>query len=71
MLRQDSQIRTERGVAIGKECCRCPEGMVHLLDRKVTEYTKCGEITGFLTAYGESLIEVEETDPRLDLTIFQ
>lgn len=54
-----------------QECCRCPEGLVPFLDRKVTVYTKCGEITGFLRAFGESFIEVEETDPRLDLTIIQ
>lgn len=50
-------------------CCRCPEGLVALLDRRVVVATKCGEVTGFLRAVGETFVEVEEADPRWDLTV--
>ena len=53
------------------ECCRCPDGLVPLLDRKVIVATKCGEITGFLRAVGETFPEVEEKDPRLELAVHQ
>lgn len=53
------------------ECCRCPDGLVPLLDRRVIVATKCGEITGFFRAVGETFLEVEETDPRLELTVIQ
>lgn len=53
------------------ECCQCPEGLVPFLDRRVTVAIKCGEINGFLRAFGETFLEVEETDPRFELTIIQ
>ncbi|NMB02567.1 MAG: hypothetical protein GX971_13790 [Firmicutes bacterium] len=53
------------------DCCQCPEGLVPLLDRRVLVDTKCGEITGILRAFGETFLEVEELDPRFELTIIQ
>jgi len=52
-----------------QDCCRCPEGLTPLLDRRVIVATKYGEITGFLRAIGETFLEVAETDPRLELTV--
>lgn len=51
--------------------CQCPEGLVPLLDRRVVVATKCGEVAGILRAFGETFLEVEELDPRFDLTIIQ
>jgi hypothetical protein len=41
------------------------------LDRRVVVSTKCGEIRGILRAFGETFLEVEEDNPKLDLTVIQ
>jgi hypothetical protein len=53
------------------DCCRCPEGLVPFLDRRVKVATKCGDIVGILRAIGETFLEVEESDPRGILTVIQ
>jgi|GEM_PF-571680 hypothetical protein len=52
-------------------CCRCPDGLIPLLDRRVVVVTKCGEISGTLRAVGDTFLEIEETHPRLQLTVVQ
>ncbi|MDI9440820.1 MAG: hypothetical protein GX101_00020 [Firmicutes bacterium] len=52
-------------------CCRCPEGLVSLLDRRVLVSTPCGDITGILRGFGQTFLEVEESNPSLELTIIQ
>jgi hypothetical protein len=52
-------------------CCVCPEGLVMFLDRQVVVATKCGEIRGFLRAFGDTFLEIEENNPKLDLTVIQ
>lgn len=56
---------------MNRTCCQCPEGLVPFLDRRVVVGTKCGEITGILRAFGETFLEVEEKDHRIDLTVIQ
>lgn len=51
--------------------CRCPEGLVPFLDRRVKVATKCQKVTGILRAFGETFLEVEEDDPRFELTVIQ
>ncbi len=53
------------------DCCACPEGLVMFLDRRVVVSTKCGEIRGTLRAFGETFLEVEENNPKVDLTVIQ
>lgn len=52
-------------------CCRCPEGLEPLLDRKVEVATQCGKVTGILRAFGETFLEVQEDNPKLELTVIQ
>lgn len=52
-------------------CCRCPEGLIPLLDRQVKVQTKCDTILGVLRAFGETFLEVEEADTELELTVIQ
>ena len=53
------------------ECCACPEGLGMFLDRRIVVSTKCGEIRGTLRAFGEIFLEVEEENPKVDLTVIQ
>jgi hypothetical protein len=41
------------------------------LDRRVEVGTKCGKITGILRAFGETFLEVQEDDRKLELTVIQ
>lgn len=41
------------------------------LDRRVVVTTKCGEVRGILRAFVDTFLEVEEANPKLDLTIIQ
>lgn len=59
------------GIVMCLDCCTCPEGVVMFLDRRVVVSTKCGEIRGILRAFGETFLEVEEDNPKLDLTVIQ
>ena len=54
-----------------RDCCQCPEGLVMFLDRRVLVQTKCGEIKGILRAFGETFLEVEEENFKLELTVIQ
>ncbi|NLL47272.1 MAG: hypothetical protein GX249_01690 [Firmicutes bacterium] len=56
---------------MARNCCLCPEGLVMFLDRRVLVQTKCGEIKGFLRAFGETFLEVQEENPKLELTVIQ
>ncbi len=51
--------------------CKCPEGLVPFLDRRVVVATTCERITGILLAFGETFLEVREDDPKLELTVIQ
>jgi len=53
------------------ECCRCPMGLEPYLDRRVEVATKCGLVKGVLRAIGETFLEVQEEDPKFELTIIQ
>ncbi len=52
-----------------RNCCQCPEGLILFLDRRVVVETKCGEIKGFLRAFGETFLEVQED--KVELTVIQ
>ena len=41
------------------------------LDRRVVVETKCGEIRGILRAFGETFLEVQEDNYKVELTIIQ
>jgi len=56
---------------MNRSCCACPEGLAMFLDRRVVVTTKCGEVRGILRAFGDTFLEVEEANPKLDLTIIQ
>ena len=56
---------------MSRNCCQCPEGLVMFLDRRVVVETKCGEIRGILRAFGETLLEVQEDNYKVELTIIQ
>jgi len=51
--------------------CRCPEGLVPSLDRRVVVATTCEKITGVLLAVGETFLEVSEDEPRVEMTVIQ
>jgi hypothetical protein len=51
--------------------CTCPRGLEAFLDRRVEVGTKCGKITGILRAFGETFLEVQEDDPKVELTVIQ
>lgn len=53
------------------DCCQCPEGLVPFLDRRVIVSTKCGEIRGILRAVGETFLEIQEDNPKTELTVIQ
>ncbi len=56
---------------MSRNCCQCPEGLVMFLDRRVVVQTKCGEIRGILRAFGDTFLEVEEENYKLELTVIQ
>lgn len=51
--------------------CSCPRGLEAFLDRRVEVGTKCGKITGTLRAFGETFLEVNEDDHKIELTVIQ
>ncbi len=56
---------------MSRNCCQWPEGLVMFLDRRVVVETKCGEIRGILRAFGETFLEVQEDNYKVELTIIQ
>ncbi len=54
-----------------RDCCACPEGLAMFLDRRVVVSTKCGDIHGILRAFGETFLEVQEDNPKVELTVIQ